>query len=465
MPAPPPCGKRRRPRCAVAGLEMAMRTHQYAAAIAAAGFAALTASPAGAVPLFARQTGQQCAACHNGFPELTPYGRLFKLSGYTFGGGQSSLPPISAMVVASFTHTDAPQAGGAAPHFNDNNNPALDVVSLFYGGVILPNLGIFGQLTYDNIGKATSWDNTDLRYARAIKISGTDAIVGVTANNNPTVQDIWNSTPAWGYPWLSSGLAPAPAAATLVEGGLAQEVVGISPYIYWNNLIYAEIGGYRSLGNRALTALGANPGGFSSINGVAPYWRFAVEPKWGANSWEFGTFGLEAAQVPGGVAGFGTDHITDVAFDTQYQYLGETNAFSVQASWIHENDATSASHQLGDVSNGHDHLDSTHIKASYYYNQTYGATVAHFAIGGSKDPLLWGADSLTNSPDSSGWIGELDYMPFNHGGPAFWPWLNVKFGLQYTYYTRFNGGTTNYDGFGNNATGNNTLYLFSWLAF
>ena len=109
---------------------------------------------ADAVPLFARQTGQTCAACHNGFPELTPYGRLFKLNGYTFGGGQSNIPPISAMTVASFTHTQASQPGGAAPHFGDNNNPAIDFFSMFYGGVLLPHVGMFGQITYDNIGKS-----------------------------------------------------------------------------------------------------------------------------------------------------------------------------------------------------------------------------------------------------------------------------------------------------------------------
>ena len=51
-----------------------------------------------ALPSYARQTGQQCAACHNGFPELTPYGRLFKLNGYTFLGGDSSLPALAAML-------------------------------------------------------------------------------------------------------------------------------------------------------------------------------------------------------------------------------------------------------------------------------------------------------------------------------------------------------------------------------
>ncbi|HTZ71346.1 MAG TPA: hypothetical protein VMB71_11900 [Acetobacteraceae bacterium] len=433
--------------------------------IVLAGTAAVWSPQAAAVPLFARQTGQQCAACHNGFPELTPYGRLFKLNGYTFGGGQSKIPPISFMTVASFTHTQAAQPGGAAPHFGENDNPAIDFLSMFYGGVLLPHVGMFGQITYDNIGKALSWDNTDLRYSNTIRLGGHETILGVSVNNNPTAEDVWNSTPAWGYPWLSSGLAPSPAAATLIEGGLAQQVVGVTPYVFWDRLIYAEVGAYRTLGTRLLDEVGANPGPPNPINGVAPYWRLAVEPSWGANSWEIGTFGIRAAIVPGGVEGFGTDHITDVGLDTQYQYLGATNSFSVQGSLIAESDHFDASMPLGNTSNRDDHLRSIHLKASYYYDQTFGGTLAWFNVNGSHDAALWGPSSITNSPNSNGFIGELDYMPFNHGGPAFWPWLNVKFGAQYTYYTRFNGGTNNYDGLGDNASGANTFYLFAWLAF
>jgi hypothetical protein len=418
-----------------------------------------------ALPLFARQTGQTCAACHNGFPELTPYGRLFKLNGYTFGGGQSKLPPIAFMTVGSFTNTQAAQPGGAAPHFGTNNNFAVDFVSMFYGGVLLPNVGLFGQITYDNIGKAVAWDNTDLRYATALNLGGHETVLGVSINNNPTVEDVWNSTPAWGYPWVASGLAPGPAAATLIEGGLAQQVVGITPYVYWNRLIYGEVGVYRTLGSRLLYELGANPGPPTPINGVAPTWRFAVEPQWGPNSWEVGTFGLHAAEVPGGVTGFGTDHITDIGFDSQYQYIADKNSFSVDSYFIHENAAYAASYALGNTSNRHNYLNSFRVKASYYYDQTYGGTISYFNIGGSGDAALYGANSASNSPNSSGFIGEVDYMPFNHGGPAFWPWMNVKFGLQYTYYTRLNGGTTNYDGAGDNANGANTLYAFAWLAF
>jgi len=50
---------------------------------------------------------------------------------------------------------------------------------------------------------------------------------------------------------------------------------------------------------------------------------------------------------------------------------------------------------------------------------------------------------------------------------AVWgrPWVNLRVGLQYTGYLRFNGGRSNYDGFGRSASQNNSLFLFSWMAF
>src|ERR1700720_1100473 len=81
------------------------------------------APPAQALPSFARQTGQPCGACHTDFPTLTPYGRRFKLLGYTTGGGRYQttpfptaddtqvkkeyVPPISMMTIVGYTHTQA----------------------------------------------------------------------------------------------------------------------------------------------------------------------------------------------------------------------------------------------------------------------------------------------------------------------------------------------------------------------
>ncbi len=84
------------------------------------------ASRAEALPSFARQTGQPCGACHTDFAGLTPYGRRFKIGGYTYGGGKYRtalfpdsddsadskdkkwVPPISMMAIVGFTNTEAP---------------------------------------------------------------------------------------------------------------------------------------------------------------------------------------------------------------------------------------------------------------------------------------------------------------------------------------------------------------------
>jgi hypothetical protein len=425
--------------------------------------------PASALPSYARQTGQQCAACHNGFPELTPYGRLFKLNGYTFGGGQSDLPPVAAMVIPSFTHTDAGQTGGAAPHYGVNDNFAIpQSASLFYGGSISSALGIgaFAQATYDRVNRHFTWDNTDIRYAKSTTLGG-ETVFGLSLNNNPTVTDLWNSTPAWGYPFLTSELAPTQSNATMIEGGFAQQVAGLNAYAFWNRLVYAEIGGYSTLTKATGSALGVeNPNNTDSIKGLAPYWRLALQPQWGPHSFEIGTFGMAAAIKPGRVTGFGTDHKTDIGFDTQYQFLADVHSISVQASWITEHQNLTASQALGFATNANDHLRSLHIKSSYYYNQTYGGTVGYFRTNGTADPLLYGATSPNNSsPNTTGWSAELDYMPFNHGGPGFWPWLNMKIGAQYIAYTKFDGAAHNYDGAGRSASNNNTLFVFDWIAF
>jgi hypothetical protein len=153
-------------------------------------------------PFYARQTGQPCATCHTAFLELTPFGRRFKLGSYALGGGDWSGPPFAVMLQPTYTHTEAGQEGGAAPHFGSNNNFAMQQVSLFTGGRITDNLGAFIQGTYDGVGRRFGWDNTDIRFADSVNVGGHDLLWGVTANNNPTVQDVWNTIPAWRFPYI-----------------------------------------------------------------------------------------------------------------------------------------------------------------------------------------------------------------------------------------------------------------------
>jgi hypothetical protein len=418
---------------------------------------------ASALPLYARQTGQPCATCHTAFLELTPFGRRFKLGGYTLDGGTWKGPPFAVMLQPTFTNTQVAQPGGAAPGFGVNNDFVMQQMSLFTGGKITENMGAFIQGTYDGVGHTFGWDNTDVRYARSIKIDGHTLLWGIDLNNNPTVQDVWNTIPAWSFPYITSELAPFPAASTFIEEVYAAQVLGLSAYAFLDDTLYFEFGGYRPLSTTAQTTLGVDTTGESPISGVAPYWRVAIEKNIGNHSVELGTFGLAAQVVPFNLPGAGTDSFTDIGVDTQYQFLGDPNMVTLRGAWIHETHNTSASQTLGLASNSNDRLQSLNVSASYIYNQTWSFSAGRIQVGGTPDAALYG--TTTGSPNSAGWIFELAYLPFMHGGPSYWPWLNFRIGLQYTKWNKFDGSTTNVDGLGRNASSNNTFFVYVWTMF
>jgi hypothetical protein len=439
------------------------------------------ASSAYAVPSFARQTGLDCTVCHTAFPQLTPFGRYFKVHGYVESDEQSHLPPLALMVQApTYTHTQQGQPGGAAPHFSKNDNVALNELSLFYAGRlfgpyakelagaragdVLNHVGAFVQGTYDGVGRDWALDNTEIRAANTATLRDTEVVYGVYANNNPTLQDLWNTTPAWGFPYSASGLAPEPVAAPLIAGSLAQQVVGFGGYALIDQLLYAEVGGYTTLSPSAQDAIGVDPSGETEIDGFAPYWRVALEKSWGEHSLEVGTYGLRADTFPGRMEGAGHDHVTDVGVDSQYQYLTGRHDVTVLLDFIHERAQWDASQSLGLASHGSDDLWSLTATTSYLFDQKYGADVQYFITDGDSDPLLYG--TRTGSPESRGWIFQLDWLPLaGSGEPSFWPKSGLKLSLQYVLYDRFDGSRHDFDGSGRDAPDNNTLYLQAWLAF
>jgi hypothetical protein len=415
------------------------------------------------LPLYARQTGQPCATCHTAIWELTPFGRRFKLGGYTLGGGDWAGPPFAVTLQPSYTHTQVGQPGGAAPHFGANNNIDVQAVSLFTGGRITDNLGAFVQGTYDSVTRRFGWDQTDIRYANSVNVEGHDLLWGLTLNNNPTVQDVWNTLPAWRFPYIFSELMPRPAATPFINGVYAENTVGFGGYSLFDDLLYVELSGYRPLSTNTQLALGVDTTGFNPINAIAPYWRVAVEPNFGNHSLEFGTVGLKANIFPMGMSSAGTDSFTDIGFDAQYQYLGDPHTVTFRAAWIHENHGTGASQVLGLADNSHNTLRALNASLSYIYDHTWSFTAGRFSVGGTADAALYG--TFTGSPNSAGWITEIAYLPFMRGGPSFWPWLNARIGLQYTLFNKFDGATTNFNGMSRNAHNNNTIFAYAWIMF
>jgi hypothetical protein len=439
-----------------------------------------SSSESQAVPSFARQLNMQCIACHTEFPVLNDFGRLFKLNGYTLSAGDSALP-VALMLQPSFTQTQASQPDDAAPGFKPNRNPALTQASIFYAGrlfgpyaanlfgpegaAIANKFGIFSQTTYSGIDKKWAWDNTELRFADSGKIGARDVVYGVYLNNNPTMQDPWNSTPAWGFPFTSSDLAPTPAASPLIAGGLAQQVAGLGAYLMVSSTVYLELGGYHTLGAQFQKSLGVDPTDETQVTGLAPYWRLAAQKTVAGGTWEFGTFGLAARTYPGRDPSAGKDAIVDFGVDSQYQFSTERSDVTIMGSVIYERSRWQASQALGATSKGVDRLYNEQVTVDYLYDKTFGAAVQVFNLDGSADPLLY-PGSATGSPNSSGMVYQLNFLPLNKGGgPAFWPRSNVKFSVQYVRYNRFDGGKTNFDGAGRNASDNNTLYFEAWIVF
>ena len=87
-----------------------------------------------------------------------------------------------------------------------------------------------------------------------------------------------------------------------------------------------------------------------------------------------------------------------------------------------------------------------------------------FNTWGSRDDLLYAANS-TLRPDSTGAILQVDGTPWGDGGSPLGPRFNMRVGVQYTAYFRFDGAGQNFDGFGRNASDNNTLRVFTWIAY
>ena len=417
------------------------------------------------VPSFARQTGLACSACHYQFLALTPFGRKFKLNGYTLtnqkpltendstNGGRLELMPtamLSVMASASLTHVQ--------DSLPDEQNDAVALpqeLSLFLAGRLSSKMGVFSQFTYAGADGAIGIDNLDFRFANKTTVGGgTEMVYGVTLHNNPTIQDLWNTTPGWGFPFIGSEGAPSGAAATLIDGGLSQNVLGLGGYTLLGNLVYGELTVYRS----AFQGTTAPSSATGAIHGVAPYWRLALQKEWEHRYLMVGTFGLHTSLFPDVLSG-PRNTFSDVGLDAQFETRAGRGNVVARSSWIRESQTLDATFAGGGSANAENTVTTFRLNASYYPTQVIGLTGGYFQTVGTQDTVLYAPAPVTGSangdPKTNGIIGEVDFNP----------WENTRLGLQYITYSSFNGLSSNYDGSGRNASGNNTLFLFFWVAF
>jgi hypothetical protein len=361
------------------------------------------------------------------------------------------------MFEASFTNTNSP-----VPATQNGSFQLPQDISLFLAGAWTSNVGSFLQVTYETQNDHFTSDNTDIRYANKTKVSGKELVYGLDLNNNPTVEDLWNSTPAWGFPWIASNVAPTPTAAPIINGGLAQDVAGFGGYAMWNDHLYLNLELYRS---DHVGGPQPNPGvGAHNIVGVAPYWRVAWQESTGTTQFEIGTYGMHMKStnnvINNGVNDL-YDGYTDWAFDTQYdRTLFRKDILSLRGTYIRENSQLASTlpgcGTTGQPPCGH-HLNTFMPNAEFHFGNRYSGAFGWFITQGTADATLYSltTGSANGDPRSAGYIANVSY----------WPWQNLQLAAQYTAYTRFNGAANNYDGSGRNASGNNAIYLDAKFLF
>lgn len=440
----------------------------------AAVVAATLAAPASAIPVFNRQTGQNCQACHAGgqYPELTPYGRLFKLTGYTIGSRTEV--PLAMMAVASVSSVrNTSKSDDPGADFSKNGKLVFAGASLFAGGRITDNVGAFLQYTYDpyaNLDASGKYhghaaaDNMDVRYADRLVGSTHDLVWGVSANNNPSVADPWNTAAAW----MQYVPVPSPSSSQFIDGaspypgyGVGGNTSGLTAYAFLDEHLYVEAGAYRSTrGVLGFMKIGQPTSALTRLQGNAPYVRAAWNTAWGASTLMVGgsTMRSRVYDDPA-VADPTTLHrFRDSSIDAQYQWLLDPHALTLQAV------ATRQQHRYpgslaGQVpafvdaqgnglppSSPSDVLRLLRARASYTWRATCGASLSYFDLSGTTNSLNQssGYDPLTGtittsttaSAPSTRVDGNLTGNPRTTGQTleAYWlPWQNLRIGAQYTF--------------------------------
>lgn len=402
----------------------------------------LAAMPARAVPSFARQTGQPCAMCHvGGFgPQLTEFGIQFKLDGYMLRAADPPALPLAGMVMTGLTHTSKAQDPGGlegrtltGEPLHGNDNLTLDQASLFVAGRLVDHLGIFSQLTYDGIARQTSIDNIDLRFADRVEFTGHHLQYGVSLNNNPGVQDPFNTLPAWAFPWIASNVAPGPSASAILDEAFGQKVTGLVGYGMLDDTWYGELGTYRMqpVATQKFFGVGIDdrdPGALRS----PLYARLAAHVTSGPSVYTIGgvlfrTDYQPDRTVPDRLA------IRDVGVDASWRWTSPAgNMATVLADAIHESQPGTS-------------LTEYNVTGSWFWDRHWGATVERFGV---------------NAPGlaSRGTRLQFDWTPTGQA-PVDFPDFNVRVGLQLTAYDKL-------DGAGGSAASNaDSAFLFAWFAF
>ena len=164
------------------------------------------ASEASALPLFARQTGMECAACHfQHFPMLTAFGRAFKAGAYTLMGTQGKVEGDNLSIPSTLNMAILTTAG-----YSKNNSDTADIVDPVAnangarttgdGTFYMP--GTNGEFSLF-VGGRTSENSGALAELGMVQDAGTGA--GLSSAKIPMLWEVADGTRAGLVPYTTDG--------------------------------------------------------------------------------------------------------------------------------------------------------------------------------------------------------------------------------------------------------------------
>jgi len=137
-----------------------------------------------------------------------------------------------------------------------------------------------------------------VRFANTASLGNHQLRYGISVNNILRCRICGTRPPAWAYPYIGSALAPGPAAAPVIAGGLAQLVLGATAYTMIDDHLYLEAGAYRGVSDHWLKNLGIGSDANPHMDGLSPYWRAAWQKGSHAALLSVGVYGLNSKFQP-----------------------------------------------------------------------------------------------------------------------------------------------------------------------
>ena len=173
----------------------------------------------------------------------------------------------------------------------------------FYAGQVYGNLGAFIQVTGDPVDGAVSLDSSDVRYVDSFKLFGKDAYCGVDrqqfADRAGCLEHDAGLRLAAVRRRRSRRRSRRPARTSKAAG--APGVAGAGAYIFWNDMLYAELTAYGGLSKTRSEALGdaARPNARRCSGRRSPTGGSRSSRTGATITSMVGTFGMYGQIVPG----------------------------------------------------------------------------------------------------------------------------------------------------------------------